>query len=158
MCSESNHYFSDIPIFLLIDSTAATVLAAGLPEQLASLSKTGSISPELLASIPQLSSSASSQALAQVLTQTSTTGASQKGVHDQLSDPAAAAYSKAILIGDFCTAQQLSRGSTPSQQTSMPATANMIGTSIHRAGKKFEVTYDAHSFMKISLNSYQNGS
>ncbi|KAM7542293.1 hypothetical protein Aperf_G00000001935 [Anoplocephala perfoliata] len=117
------------------DSTAATVLAAGLPEQLASLSKTGSISPELLANIPQLSSNAaSSQALAQVLTQTSATGASQKGGgHDQLSDPAAAAYSKAILIGDFCTAQQLSRGSTPSQQTSMPTTANMIGTSIQRA-------------------------
>ena len=54
----------------------------------------------------------------------------------QSSDPAAAAYSKAILIGDFCTAQQLSRGSTPAQQASAPTSANMTGTALQRAGKE----------------------
>nr|CDS22928.1 nuclear receptor co repressor related ncor [Echinococcus granulosus] len=150
------------------DAVAASCLAATLPEQLVNLAKgavaAGSISPELLASIPQLSavvasgavygtpsssSAASTQALAQVLTQSMTCGGgsqspTQKPSHDasnQSSDPAAAAYSKAILIGDFCTAQQLSRGSTPSQQTQIPTSANMTGTGLQRAADYTDPAY-----------------
>ncbi|VDL18790.1 unnamed protein product [Hymenolepis diminuta] len=120
------------------DSIAASVLPAGLPEQLANLTKTGAISSELLASIPQLASSASTQALAQVLAQAQHQA---KAVgHDQSNDPTAAAYSKAILIGDFCTAQQLSRGSTP-QQTPLPTTVNMTGTSIQRVADYTDPNY-----------------
>ncbi|KAL5107429.1 Nuclear receptor corepressor 2 [Taenia crassiceps] len=150
------------------DAVAASCLAAALPEHLVSLAKgavaAGSISPELLASIPQLSavvasgavygtpsssSAASSQALAQVLTQSMARGGgsqspTQKSSHDpstQSSDPTAAAYSKAILIGDFCTAQQLSRGSTPSQQAQIPTSANMTGTSLQRAADYTDPAY-----------------
>ncbi|VDM18439.1 unnamed protein product [Hydatigera taeniaeformis] len=150
------------------DAVAASCLAAALPEHLVNLAKgavaAGSISPELLASIPQLSavvasgavyatpsssSAASGQALAQVLTQSMARGGgsqspTQRPSHDpstQLADPAAAAYSKAILIGDFCTAQQLSRGSTPSQQTQIPTSANMTGTGLQRAADYTDPAY-----------------
>ncbi|KAL5963662.1 Nuclear receptor corepressor 2 [Taenia solium] len=152
----------------IVDAAAASCLAAALPEHLVNLAKgamaAGSISPELLASIPQLSavvasgavygtpspsSAASTQALAQVLTQSmaragGSQSPTQKPPHDlsnQSSDPAAAAYSKAILIGDFCTAQQLSRGSTPSQQAQIPTSANMTGTGLQRVADYTDPAY-----------------
>lgn len=58
----------------------------------------------------------------------------------QTSDPTAAAYSKAILIGDFCTAQQLSRDSAPAQQMTTPTSANMTGTALQRAGNNWLIS------------------
>lgn len=79
----------------IVDAVAASCLAAALPEHLVNLAKgavaAGSIPPELLASIPQFSavaasgaaygapspsSSGSTQALAQVLTQSMARGVS----------------------------------------------------------------------------------
>nr|CDS34434.1 nuclear receptor corepressor,nuclear receptor co repressor related (ncor) [Hymenolepis microstoma] len=137
-CSESGNIGSGI--LPPKDPTSASVLPAGLSEQLSNLTKTGAISAELLANIPQFATSASTQALAQVLSQAQQQQAKAVN-HDQPTDPAAAAYSKAILIGDFCTAQQLSRGSTPSQQTALPTTVNMTGTSMHRAADYTDPNY-----------------
>ncbi len=56
-----------------------------------------------------------------------------------------------ILLGDYCTAQHLSRGASAQQAHGQPTTANIPGTALHRAGEFLSISRIS-SFCQIIIS------